>query len=59
MEVQMHMAKRQDAGPLTRDHVTAWEREDLDAAMAAERSMPQRPWRLALSHPCDMTRIRA
>jgi hypothetical protein len=59
MEVQIQMAKRQDAGALTRDYVTAWEREDLDAAMAAERSAPRHPWRLALSHPCDMTQIRA
>jgi hypothetical protein len=59
MVVQMQMAKREDAVSLTRDYVAAREREDLDPAMAAERSAPQRPWRLALSHPRDMARIRA
>jgi hypothetical protein len=32
----MQIAKRQDAVPLTRDYVTDWEREHLDAALAAE-----------------------
>jgi hypothetical protein len=59
MVVQMQMAKGEDAVSLTLDYVAAREREDLDAAMAAERSAPQHPWRLALSHPCDMTRIHA
>jgi cyclopropane-fatty-acyl-phospholipid synthase len=36
MVFQMQMAKRQDAVPLTRDYVTDWERERLDAAMAAD-----------------------
>jgi cyclopropane-fatty-acyl-phospholipid synthase len=36
MVFQMQIAKRQDAVPLTRDYVTDWEREHLDAALAAE-----------------------
>jgi cyclopropane-fatty-acyl-phospholipid synthase len=36
MVFQMQIAKRQDAVPLTRDYVTDWEREHLDAAMAAD-----------------------
>jgi cyclopropane-fatty-acyl-phospholipid synthase len=36
MVFQMQIAKRQDAVPLTRDYVTAWERDHLDAAMAAD-----------------------
>jgi cyclopropane-fatty-acyl-phospholipid synthase len=36
MVFQMQIAKRQDAVPLTRDYVHDWEREHLDAAMAAD-----------------------
>ena len=36
MVFQMQIAKRQDAVPLTRDYATDWEREHLDAAMAAD-----------------------
>jgi cyclopropane-fatty-acyl-phospholipid synthase len=36
MVFQMQIAKRQDAVPLTRDYVTDWEREHLNAALAAE-----------------------
>jgi cyclopropane-fatty-acyl-phospholipid synthase len=36
MVFQMQIAKRQDAVPLTRDYVTDWEHEHLDAALAAE-----------------------
>jgi cyclopropane-fatty-acyl-phospholipid synthase len=36
MVFQMQIAKRQDAVPLTRDYVVDWEREHLDAAMAAD-----------------------
>jgi cyclopropane-fatty-acyl-phospholipid synthase len=36
MVFQMQIAKRQDAVPLIRDYVTDWEREHLDAALAAE-----------------------
>ena len=36
MVFQMQIAKRQDAVPLTRDYVSDWERDHLDAAMAAE-----------------------
>jgi cyclopropane-fatty-acyl-phospholipid synthase len=36
MNFQLQLAKRQDAVPLTRDYVTDWERNRLDAAIAAE-----------------------
>jgi cyclopropane-fatty-acyl-phospholipid synthase len=36
MVFQMQIAKRPDAVPLTRDYITDWEREHLDAAMAAD-----------------------
>jgi cyclopropane-fatty-acyl-phospholipid synthase len=36
MVFQMQITRRQDAVPLTRDYVTDWEREHLDAAMAAD-----------------------
>ena len=36
MVFQMQLAKRQDAVPLTRDYLGDWEREHLDAAMAAD-----------------------
>jgi cyclopropane-fatty-acyl-phospholipid synthase len=36
MVFQMQLAKRQDAVPLTRDYITEWERDHLDAALAAE-----------------------
>jgi cyclopropane-fatty-acyl-phospholipid synthase len=36
MVFQLQLAKRQDAVPLTRDYVTDWERNRLDAAIAAE-----------------------
>jgi cyclopropane-fatty-acyl-phospholipid synthase len=36
MVFQLQLARRQDAVPLTRDYVTDWERNQLDAAIAAE-----------------------
>jgi cyclopropane-fatty-acyl-phospholipid synthase len=36
MVFQMQIAKRLDAVPLTRDYLTDWERDHLDAAMAAD-----------------------
>jgi cyclopropane-fatty-acyl-phospholipid synthase len=36
MVFQLQLAKRQDAVPLTRDYITDWERNRLDAAIAAE-----------------------
>jgi cyclopropane-fatty-acyl-phospholipid synthase len=36
MVFQLQFARRQDAVPLTRDYLADWEREHLDAAMAAD-----------------------
>ncbi len=36
MVFQAQLAKRQDAVPLTRDYITDWERNQLEAAIAAE-----------------------
>jgi len=36
MVFQMQIARRQDAVPLTRDYITDWERQHLDAKMAAD-----------------------
>ena len=33
---QIQLAKRQDAAPLTRDYISAWERDDVDQMVAAE-----------------------
>jgi cyclopropane-fatty-acyl-phospholipid synthase len=36
MVFQMQIAKRQEVVPLTRDYITDWERQHIDAKMAAD-----------------------